>query len=182
MNKVQHEYSAMAKTLHWLTAILILGQYLIGITIDYTEWKSLHFQIGYIITLLVLWRIIWRVTHSYPELDAQIQGHGRWLAHAGHYLLYFLMVVVLVSGFLRLISKGEPLNVLGFNFAPLMHEMSKSERTPYKLAHEYLAHVFIFVIALHVLAALAHQFLNNTPCLSRMLPKSLAKYIEEKDE
>jgi cytochrome b561 len=179
MNKIQHEYSAMAKSLHWLTAIMILGQYLIGITLDYTEWKSLHFQIGYIIVILVIWRIIWRITHVYPELDAQIKGHGRLLAHVGHYTLYLLMVLVLISGFLRLITKGEHLNVLGFNFAPLMHEMSKTERTPYKLAHEYLAHLFILLIALHALAAFAHQFLSKIPCLSRMLPKSVAKYIEE---
>lgn len=179
MSEIQQEYSAMAKTLHWLTAIMILGQYLIGITLDYTEWKSLHFQIGYIIVILVIWRIIWRITHVYPELDSQIKGYGRLLAHAGHYTLYLLMVLVLISGFLRLITKGEHLNVLGLNFAPLMHEMSKTERTPYKLAHEYLAHLFILLIALHALAAFAHQFLSKIPCLSRVLPKSLAKYIEE---
>lgn len=179
MSEIQQEYSAMAKSLHWLTAVMVLGQYLIGITLDYTEWKSLHFQIGYIIVILVIWRIIWRITHVYPELDAQIKGNGRLLAHVGHYTLYLLIVLVLISGFLRLITKGEHLNVLGFNFAPLMHEMSKTERTPYKLAHEYLAHLFILLIALHALAAFAHQFLSKIPCLSRMLPKSLAKYIEE---
>lgn len=182
MSDINQEYSAMAKTLHWLTAIMILGQYLGGLTLDYTGWKSLHFQIGYIIVLLVIWRIIWRITHAYPELDPQIKGRGRMLAHAGHHTLYLLMVLVLISGFLRLITKGEAVNILGFNVAPFMDAMSKTERTPYKLSHEYLAHLFILLIALHVLAAFAHQFLSNIPCLSRMLPKSLAKYIEEKHD
>lgn len=180
MSKIHHEYSAMAKSLHWLVVFLILGQYLIGISLGYTGWKYLHFQVGYIIAILLLWRIIWRMTHAYPALDSRIQGINRTLAYAGHYVLYLLMILVLISGFVRLAIKGDRLNILGFNFVPLLHEMPKAERTPFKLAHKYLAHGIIVIASLHVLIALAHQFLQQIPCLSRMLPKSLVKYIEEK--
>jgi cytochrome b561 len=47
--EIQQGYSRVAKSLHWLIALLIFSEYFIGITLSTTGWKWLHFQVGSVI-------------------------------------------------------------------------------------------------------------------------------------
>ena len=78
-------YGTIAKTLHWMTALLFLGSY---VTVYYRQWFTetktpenwnalqLHLSIGVSIGVLVLLRLIWRWINTQPEHEP-----GSPLAH-----------------------------------------------------------------------------------------------------
>lgn len=181
MKEVEVRYSAVARALHWGVAFAIIGEYLIGLSIDTFGWKNLHLQFGFIILLLVSLRIFWRLTHKYPQFDDGLSRFNSIAAHAGHGVLYLLTLIIPVLGVVLVITKGKSFSVLGIPIEPLMSPMAYNTRHLIKLTHVYLAHTIIIIAAGHVLMALLHQFVNQHPVLSRMLPEKLANIIEGKN-
>lgn len=176
------EYSSVAKSIHWLVAGFILVEYLIGSTLDMSGLKQLHIQIGFIIFLLVLFRIVWRITHKYPAQSPQLTKLNQKIATAGHHLMYLIMFILPLTGICLVVSKGNPFLIFGISVGPLMSPLPHEERHFIKQIHDLLANGLVFMALLHALAAISHQFLNNVPILSRMLPRCIAKFIENKHD
>lgn len=172
-------YSSTAKTLHWLIAAVIFLEYFIGITLDATHLKWLHIQLGCFLLILVVVRVIWRISHQYPDFPSQITGINKLFAKIGHLILYFLMLAIPVTGLVLIITKGVTINIFGIDIPPLMSAMAKPERHVIKSVHWYLATMIFYFAVFHALIAFMHEFLNKTPSLSRMLPECLAKYIRD---
>jgi cytochrome b561 len=182
MQNIQSRYDGVAKFLHWTIALLIISEYLIGLTIDTFGWKWLHIQVGFLILLCVLLRVIWRITHQYPAMDASLSKHNQFLAHAGHGVLYLLMLAIPLTGVTVVVTKGLAFNIWGIHVSPLMAPINYDTRHMIKEIHEYMAHIIIIMAALHALAALMHQFVHGHKILSRMLPTKLANIIEGKHD
>ena len=175
----QLEYSPTAKVLHWLVAFCIISEYLIGVTIDMTKWKWLHFQLGSLLLVLVVIRVLWRITHRYPELDPAIVGWNKKLAKSAHHLLYLLMLVTPLVGLVLLFTKGQPVSLLGIPIAALMEPMAKAERHQLKEVHSLLANAIFYLALAHALAAFYHQFIEHVPSLARMLPRGWIPQAEK---
>lgn len=175
-------YDSTARGLHWLIAIFIVSEYLIGLNIDtFSNFKWLHIQLGLIILLLVFMRVYWRITHQYPKMDSSLSRHNQIFAKIGHELMYLLMLLIPLLGLALLITKGKPINIFGFNVPAMIEPIERPIRIVIKKTHVYLAHAIIFMASFHALAALLHQFVHNRPILSRMLPKKIADIIESKN-
>lgn len=181
MKEVAVRYSAVARALHWGVAFAIIAEYLIGLSIDTFGWKNLHLQLGFLILLLVSLRIVWRLTHRYPQFDDSLSRFNSIAAHAGHGVLYLLTLIIPLLGVVLVVTKGKAFNVLGIPFEPLMTPMTYQTRHTIKLVHVYLAHTIIIIAAGHALMALLHQFVYKHPILSRMLPEKFADIIEGKN-
>ena len=100
-------YTATAKLLHWLIALMIFGMlgfgfYMTGLDLSPTklELYSWHKWAGVTVFLLVLVRLAWRIGHRPPALPAHMPAIERLAAHAGHHLLYLLMLAIPLSGWL----------------------------------------------------------------------------------
>jgi cytochrome b561 len=101
-------YGSIAKWLHWGTAVLFLGSY---ITFYYRDWITeaktpenwtalqLHLSIGVTIAVLVVLRIIWRIANRAPDLEPGTKLE-HLAAHAGHYALYAIMIIMPITGYL----------------------------------------------------------------------------------
>lgn len=168
------DYNSIAKFLHWVIAILIICNYIGGLTLDTTQFKfiTLHKQFGMTILLLVGLRIIWRILSRYPKMISELSGFDRLVAKSGHYVLYLLMLAIPTLGVVLVQSKGYPLAYLGIIpipqfIIPQPHAISHQ----IKEFHEYLAHLIIIFAVLHALFAIKHHFLNKDSVLLRMLPK-----------
>jgi len=69
-------YDEVAVALHWATAILVLIQFLLGVTWDYfakpmrAEMQTLHISLGVLLTAVVVARIVWRLMpgHQRPAI------------------------------------------------------------------------------------------------------------------
>ncbi|HQS82536.1 MAG TPA: cytochrome b [Thiobacillus sp.] len=170
-----NRYSTTAIALHWLVAMLIfatfpLGLYMVELPLSPGKLKlySYHKWIGVTVFLLVAIRLGWRLTHRPPALPGDIAAWQRRASAVAHGLLYALMAVIPVSGWLMSSAKG--FQTVWFGMLPLPDLVEKNRELGELLAtvHQVLNYVLLALVILHVSAALKHHFIERRPFLQRM--------------
>ena len=179
-------YSAVAIVLHWLIAALLIAN--IGLAWYFTHLPklqqfgpaSLHKSFGITVLLLTLVRIGWRFTSPPPPLPDSLRPWETWAAKATHVLFYVIMLGMPLSGWAM--TSASPLirlhptvlyGLLQWPAIPFGHvdrDTLDALRKLFGRTHAILAWVAYFTIALHVLAALKHQFIDRDDVMGRMLP------------
>ncbi len=176
-------FGGTAKAFHWLMAAIIIvasavGWY--GASLHYgvsqaeTAQKiwaiTLHKSIATTTLFLIVARIVWRLFHRPPALVGMPEIM-KTLTHAGHWLLYALMVAVPVSGWANSSSAGYDIPVAGLFTIPRL--MAKTpELTPWLVwTHWLLSWGLILTVAGHVLFALKHHFVDRDDTIRAMMPK-----------
>jgi len=98
-------YSKVAIALHWLIALLIIGQLAGGkimMAMDGSPLKfelfQLHKSFGIVILLLSLLRLGWRLTHKAPPLPNTMPPHEKLAAKISHIGFYGLMIGIPLAG------------------------------------------------------------------------------------
>ena len=171
-------YTATAKALHWLMAVLLIGLLALGfymhdlpLSPEKLQLYSWHKWAGVTVFVLVIVRGIWRFIHRPPPLPASMAPHLQLAAHAGHFLLYALMLAIPVSGWLMSSAKG--FQTVWFGVLPLPDLVGKDRALGHLLGevHEWLNVLFVTVLVGHVAAALKHHFIDRDDVLHRMLPR-----------
>lgn len=175
MKKTPVNWNKTAKILHWGIGFLFISLLIVGLLMGYlpnTPLKGdvygLHKAFGVTILALVLFRLIWRLTHASPSLPKQMVKWQKVAAEANVALLYLLMVGVPLSGFIMSSFGGRPISYFGlFTIPPLMtspHPLGKLAHS----AHSILSYIIIGLLVLHILAALYHHFVLKDNVLKRM--------------
>lgn len=177
MKSASRVYTPLARLLHWLMAILLiamlaLGFYMSGLRLspEKLQLYSWHKWAGVTAFLLVLIRLLWRVTHRPPPLPQGMPRGEQLMAHAGHGLLYLLMLAIPMTGWLMSSAKG--FQTVWFGLLPIPDLLQKDRELGDLLAevHEALNFLLIAIAVGHVGAALKHHFINRDDVLLRMLP------------
>ena len=167
----------MAIALHWLVAIAIFGSFALGtymadlpLSPQKLKFYSWHKWAGVTIFLLVAIRLGWRLSHRPPALPAGMPTWQRQVAAATHVLLYVLMIVIPLTGWLMSSAKG--FQTVWFGVLPLPDLLAKNEDLGKLLAevHELLNWSMAALVVAHVGAALKHHFMDRDDVLTRMLP------------
>lgn len=174
-------YTAPAKALHWLIAVLLLALLALGyympdlpLSPDKIRLYSWHKWAGITVFLLVLLRLLWRATHRPPALPPHVKPLLRLAAHATHALLYALMLLIPVSGWLMSSAKG--VQTVWFGVVPLPDLVERSKELGATLAdvHGLLNGLLVLLVGVHVLAAVKHHLVDRDDVLARMLPRRRA--------
>lgn len=170
-------YSNVAIALHWLTALLIVAAFVVGFTMTdmrlspaklrYFSW---HKWIGVTVFILALLRVLWLRRFAAPALPATMPAWQQRLAHATHALLYTLMFVDPLSGWLYSSAAGVPVVYLGLVPLPDLVPADKALAAVLKSVHHALDWTLLVVILAHVGAALKHHFFDRDHLLRRMWP------------
>lgn len=171
----------MAIALHWLLAVAILGLFGFGLymtdlpfsptRLKFYNW---HKWAGISILLLSGLRRLWRITHRPPALPAAIeQAMPTWQLrayHATHHLMYLLFFAVPLLGWAY--SSAAGFAVVWFGQIPLPDLVSpdKALAELIKPLHKLSALSLVGLAALHVAAAIKHQWVDRDGLLARMLP------------
>ncbi len=170
-------YSSIAMLLHWLMAVLIVANLALGLTmVDLSlspqklKYFSWHKWIGVTIFLLVWLRMAWRMAHPVPPLPRHLPRWQLHAAHVSHIVLYVLMFIIPLSGWLYSSAAGKQVVYLGLLPLPDLVSADKGLADSLKLVHEILNYALMTLLSLHVLAALKHHFLDRDDILTRMLP------------
>ena len=170
------DYAGLAKFFHWLSALTVVGLFFLGLwMVDltyYDNWyrtaPDLHRSIGLSLALLTLLRLIYRALVPYP---APLATHSRRItraARAVHLLLYILLFVMFVSGYLISTAKGAPIEVFGlFEIPSLVNGIDNLEDAAGEV-HELAAYSLVGLAILHALAALKHHLIDRDHTLVRM--------------
>lgn len=169
-------YGLTAQALHWVMFLLIaaafgVGLWMAGLPIGPQRFKAVpwHKAIGVTIFAVVILRLLWRWRHPAPALPAGMPAWERHAAHASHWALYLLMIVVPLSGYLMSSALGFATVVFGVRLPDLL-ERNRELGETLKTVHFFLNKTLLAVIALHFAAALKHHFIDRDDVLRRMLP------------
>jgi len=179
----REQYTPVAKALHWIIVLLLIVQYTLGWTMPEIGRGTvpealidLHLSFGALILLAVLVRIAWRLAYTPPPLT----GLPAWQmvsSHAVHGLLYLVLVVIPVLGWMSASARGWDVTLFGlFSLPRIDFGLSGSQTGD---LHVLLSYVLLVLVGLHVLAALYHGFVLRDGVLDRILPQSLRAHRME---
>jgi cytochrome b561 len=165
-------YGSPHKVLHWLMSSLITCQFIgAWIFINLPKDNVLHNTLfqwhalgGLTIFTLVIIRILWRANNPRVLPPPFLRYLKRLASQSTHLFLYFAMVLMPVSGYLMVTTKGHVLNIFGLTLPALIHIPSLSVIA--KIGHIYLAYFFLGAIALHALTVFMYK---GGAVLKRML-------------
>jgi cytochrome b561 len=170
-------YTRTAIGLHWLIALLILCAFPLGIYMADLPFSpgrlklySYHKWIGVTVFLLALARVAWRLTHPAPPPAAGLPAWQRIASVATHHLLYVLIIVVPISGWLMSSAKG--FQTVYFGLLPLPDLLDKNKELGDLLltVHKVLNFTLAVLVVTHLTAALKHYFIDRDEVLGRMIP------------
>lgn len=167
----QDHYSRVARWLHWTMGLLIVGNLIGGLAHDVNAQLiiPLHKATGILILALAVVRIIWRMLNPAPPLPAGMSVWERALASFTHAILYALMVLIPLSGWVMSSASRFPISFYGLFDVPKFAVVKDS--TLYDISHEgheILAFAMIALLLIHVGAALRHHFVLKDGLLARM--------------
>jgi len=129
-----------------------------------------HKSIGITVFALAVLRLIWRQANPIPALPSELPKWERHAAAVGHSLLYVLLLLVPLAGFLMASASPYDLPTLWFGL-PMPDPLGPSEQSEafFKQLHEAGANLLALTVAIHVLAALKHHLVDRNGVLTRMI-------------
>ncbi|HYC42747.1 MAG TPA: cytochrome b [Noviherbaspirillum sp.] len=171
-------YTLPAIVLHWLTAILIVGAFALGlvmvdipgITPTKLKYFSWHKWLGVTVLGLACLRALWRLTHAAPPLPLSMPAWQVKASHVLHGLLYVLIFSVPVSGYFYSLAAGVPVVYLGVVPLPVLIEANEVWKPILKQVHYALNMTLLACVLLHIGAAMKHLVIDRDGVFRRMMP------------
>ncbi len=180
-------YGNVAIALHWLIAALVIGNLCIGEYFgdlpqgdpNLFALVQFHKSLGLTVLALSVARLGWRLVNPVPPLPASMHPALRVLARATHVLLYVLIIAIPLSGWAMVSASPLGLPTMYFGLfrwphIPLLAHLTRAQKVPVHhdlmAVHATLATAAIALIAIHIAAALYHQFIRRDDVLRGMLP------------
>src|SRR6266702_8674220 len=178
MNPLPTRYTRTAIALHWLIALAVFGQIAFGWYLELiplgapprTAVVNFHKSTGLVIGLLIVFRLVWRLTHTPPPLPESMPAWERSAARVNHVLLYVCMLIMPIAGYTA--SNFSKFGVKLFN-AVLLPPWGVDDRGIYAFfngLHIGTSYVFVTLITIHMVAAAKHMVFPRHGILRRMLP------------
>jgi len=170
-------YGIIAQAFHWLVAVLVLAQLGLGvyaanlpIGLARLQWLSRHKSLGLAILAVVLLRIAWRSIDPPPALPGSMPGWQRRAAVLTHWLLYLLLILAPLAGWLHASAAGLSVNWFGLYLVPDLVAKDPGLAEVFKQLHWALVALLALLVAGHTGAALRHAVWLRDGVAHRMLP------------
>jgi cytochrome b561 len=137
---------------------------------DKLRLYALHKSIGLTVLLVVVVRLLWRVTHAPPALPADIAPWQKKVSAITHWALYALLLLIPLSGWLLNGTTGFPIAWFGTFAVPNLIAANPPLKDTAELVHAVFGKILLGLVALHVAGALHHHFVLRDVILTRMVP------------
>jgi cytochrome b561 len=162
--------------LHWISAGLVAVLFLSGQFVedmsrgaDKSELMAVHQSLGMLLFIVVLARLLWRLGQGFPDPVDKQNSVLTKLSRAWHWILLGFLMAIPVSGYLLAETGLEDLNFFGLLALPDLIGSSRGVHEFFEEIHETLSNLLLPLIAIHVLAALKHHYLDRDGTLKRMV-------------
>jgi cytochrome b561 len=169
----------VTRALHWSIALAVLGMLAAGFYAGSLDTSTpagfnrfnavidIHKSFGLLILMLMVVRVLWRLSERTPQLPATVPSWERIAARASHLLLYVGLFVMPISGYLMASAHGETVQFFGL---PLPHLVELRGRWVHVAhsTHHTVAFVLLGIVALHVLGALKNHVIDRNDVLRNM--------------
>lgn len=174
IGNTSQQWGWLSKILHWLTAVLIFVQIPLGFYAESLKLSPLkmdifvwHKSLGMLVFLLLILRLLWRIKGTIPKpVGASLIQ--QYLAQAAHYLLYGLMVLLPISGWITSSAASIPIKLFWLIPLPALVGPDDALKSLAAEVHEISVFVLLAVLILHIGAALHHHLLLRDNTLKRM--------------
>jgi cytochrome b561 len=170
------QYDTTAKVLHWLVVALLSAQYLIGWLMpdihrgmkpgDAMTW---HISVGIVILALIVVRLVWRLTHRVAP-ESSLEPWQRSAAEAMHWLMYVLVLLTTISGWLFASFRGWSISLFFLTPLPMLSSENPDALRAINHWHQKFEWTLLILIGLHVLAAAVNLLFYRNRVMQRMLP------------
>ncbi len=169
-------YGAVAQLFHWLTVALVLLLVPLGLTMTSLDagWLqdalfTAHKSLGLTILMLTVIRLAWRWIQAPPPTSRDLSRFEMLTSLATHRLLYAVLLLMPISGYLMEVAGGFPLAFFGLDIVPRLLGKDPALAKLAEVAHLRLQYVIYALALLHAGAALHHHYRGHD-VLRRMLP------------
>lgn len=174
----QDRYKAPARWLHWLVAALVLAMVPVGFLMVQQGLSRpfqnalflFHKNMGVIVALIVLVRLLYRWRNPPPPLPASLPSWQKRISAWVHGLLYALIVLMPVSGYVRVRAGGFPIEMLDALGIGSLLPRSEALANAAKSLHYAGALALVVLLVLHLGAALQHGLIKRDGIMGRMWP------------
>lgn len=171
-------YSVPLRVLHWLTAlaVVILVSVALGMNnLPDGAFKNalyeVHKSVGMIAFVLVLLRIVVRLSGGAPPPETSLSPFQRKASAIVHGLIYLILLVMPILGYAATNMCCKPVNFFWTWPVPINLEGSEGTVKAIFAAHEFLGWSLVVLVAIHIAAALYHHLVLKDGVLRRMIPR-----------
>lgn len=176
-------YPATSKLLHWLVAACVLTTAPVAIAMHRVAQGptqdmlyNLHKSLGVLILILMLLRLINRLTVGAPIADPNIDPWQKTVSSAVHGLLYLLLLAMPVVGYVANSAYGATTPFFGLFTLPKIVADNEALAKQLFTLHRWAGYLLILLVLMHVGAALYHHFIRKDDVLKRMLPEAMGGF------
>ena len=171
-------YDRTQRIFHWSMAAIIFTAIALGITALYLDRNSpikgsllfVHKSLGITVLILVLARVAYRLIAGKPPYRQPLHRFNEVGSTTAHWLLYGLIILMPVTGFIFTGAAGHPLPFYGLFEWPSVVPKDKALSQLAGTFHYWGAWAICSVLIVHVLAVAWHQWAKRDEVLGRMLP------------
>lgn len=188
MTKTPERYGTVVIVLHWVIALLVLFLIALGLYMDHasiddpTALHTLHKSVGITTMVLIIVRIVWRLTRNLkaPAFPPSVPKVQRVAAGSVEGILYLFQILLPATGWLAMSSMAMPIVLFGWVSWPLIplpeSVMDDGDLPMFLLQlHQWFSWAFAGFIALHILAALYHAVVKRDGVVARMMLRRPSK-------
>ena len=175
MTRSSTQFVPAARVLHWLMAVMVLSMLFIGVGMvaSVSEWHQclihIHKPLGIAILVLVVIRLIVRLRNPPPPLPADMPAVQKFAAHASHWVLYVLMLIIPLVGWAMLSAGGYPVMLSDSLRLPPIFPVNATAFAILRHAHAWLAMLLFLTFLAHLGAALYHGLIRRDGVLRSMV-------------
>ncbi|WP_435167287.1 cytochrome b [Candidatus Pelagibacter bacterium nBUS_28] len=167
------EYGLISKSLHWLSAILLIGQIPLGfylVDLDFgperLNIENIHVTVGLSLFYLVILRLLYKIFNPTPKLEPSIFKGQKFLAKLNHILLYVTILSITISGIFKKLFNGETISII-FKKIKIQDNFELGEL--FYDVHVFSNYLMIALIIIHLMAVITHKLFFGDNLLKRIL-------------
>ena len=173
MKNTLTEYGLISKLLHWLSAILLIGQIPLGfylVDLDFgperLNIENIHVTVGLSLFYLVILRLLYKIFNPTPKLEPSIFKGQKFLAKLNHILLYVTILSITISGIFKKLFNGETISIIfkkikiqdNFELGELFYDI-----------HVFSNYLMIALIIIHLMAVITHKLFFDDNLLKKII-------------
>ncbi|CAE6809148.1 cytochrome b [Paraburkholderia haematera] len=174
----QRRYSPQHQAMHWITALLMFSLLptawvIVSMKEDTPEflfWLTIHKSLGLLILFITCFRLIWRIYDRPPHLPASVSLSNRYVAHIASGILFVVMIVMPVTGYLWTTGHGYDVELFGIWTMPEFAWKNRALGDICAAIHKFGQYVVYVTIGMHILGVAYHLIFKKDGVLGRMLP------------
>jgi len=171
--KISEPYSKRMVMIHWLTLALLFVAWYLGDTLVDERTERSATMLGYLVHALVggtvlvatAMRAVYRSTDRIPQPVSNSLMDT--LAREIHRALYFLLILIPLTGFMTLLTSDVGLALVTVD-AQFLPEKFTGPSAISQVTHDILMTALMAVVAIHILGVIWHQFIMKDGLMNRM--------------